>query len=184
MPWKQWFGPGRRLMAVFLVVAVILAGTVLWLGWQLARQDREVAAQRLQEHRENAADLAVAALQKSFSQADEQLTVIAALPLPECRRKAAEFTRALPSDSVLVLERNGEIEAWPETRLAFYPAVQAAASPPAHAILRSRCNRVPTGGLCAGFVGPREDCALDRSGDARRGATPHGADLSQAGAMG
>src|SRR5690349_21224975 len=113
MPSKQWFGPGRRLMAVFLLVAAILAGSVLWLGWQLARQDREVAAQRVQERRENAADLAVAALQKSLFQADEQLIRIAALPLPDCRRKAADSALALPADSVLVLECDGEIEAWP-----------------------------------------------------------------------
>ena len=78
----------------------------------------------------------MAALQKSLSQADGQLTVIAALPLPEGRRKAAEFTRALPSDSVLVQERNGEIEAFPEKRLPFYPAVQAVRAPPSAVFTR------------------------------------------------
>ncbi|MEK7403768.1 MAG: hypothetical protein AAB225_01545 [Acidobacteriota bacterium] len=51
----------KRLPVMFLAIALLLAGVLLGLGWQLVRQDREVAAQRLQQRRENAADLAVAA---------------------------------------------------------------------------------------------------------------------------
>ena len=120
----------KRLPVMFLAVALLLAVTLLGLGWQLARQDREVAAQRLQERRENAADLAVAALQKSLSQAEEQLTNLAALPLPELRRKGAAYAASLPDDSVLVVARGGEVDAWPEKRLPFCPVVPAAPGPP------------------------------------------------------
>jgi threonine/homoserine/homoserine lactone efflux protein len=67
----------KRLMTMFLAVAMLLAGTLLWLAWQLARQDRELASQRMQERRENAADLTVAALHKSLSETEEQLTQVA-----------------------------------------------------------------------------------------------------------
>jgi hypothetical protein len=38
--WKQWLGPGR-LLSMFLAVALLSGGALLWLGWQLVRQDRE-----------------------------------------------------------------------------------------------------------------------------------------------
>src|SRR5512140_470774 len=94
---------GRRLQAMFLAIAALLAGTLLWLGWQLSQQDRELAAQRLQERVENTADLAVAALQKSLFQAEEQLTHLATLPLPELRAQASRAAASFPGDSVVVL---------------------------------------------------------------------------------
>ena len=129
--WKQWLESRRRLLTMFLAIAVLLAGTLLWLGWQLARQDRELASQRVQERREIVADLAVAALQKSLSLVEEQLTNLANLPSREIRRKAAEYAAALPGDSVLVLARGGEVEAYPENRLPFYPVAPAAFGPSA-----------------------------------------------------
>jgi signal transduction histidine kinase len=122
---------GRRLLAMFLAIAALLAGTLLWLGWQLASQDREVAVQRLQERRENTADLAAAALQKSLSQAEEQLTHLATLRLPELREQAARAAASFAGDSVIVLTHGAGLEAYPEKRLPFYPDVQAAPGPPA-----------------------------------------------------
>src|SRR5262245_37693270 len=103
--WKQWLEPRRRMLTMFLGIAVLLAGTLLWLGWQLARQDRDLAAQRLQERREIVADVAVAALQKSLSYVEEQLTNLTSLPPGEILQKAAEYAATLPVDSVLVLVR-------------------------------------------------------------------------------
>lgn len=125
--WKQWLEPGRRLLVMFLAIAVLLAGTLLWLGWQLARQERELAAQRLQERREIVADLAVAALQKSLSQAEEQLANLATLPISELRQRAD----SLPGDCVLILARGGKMEAYPEKRLPFYPVTPTIPGPPA-----------------------------------------------------
>ena len=129
--WNQWFEPRRRLMTMFLAIAVLLTGTVLWLGWQLVRQDRDLAAQRLQERREIAADLAVAALQKSLSSVEELLTNFTNLQPTEIRRRAAEYAATLPVDSVLVLARGGEVDAYPENRLPFYPVAPLAPEPAA-----------------------------------------------------
>jgi signal transduction histidine kinase len=121
--WRKWFDPRRRLLTLFLAIAILLAVTLLWLGWQLARQDRELAAQRLQERREVVADLAVAALQKSLSSLEEQVASLANYPQVEIRRNAAKYSAALPNDSVLVIARRSEIEAYPDNRLPFYPVV-------------------------------------------------------------
>ncbi len=129
--WQQWLGPGRRLLSMFLAVALLLGGTLLWLGWQLVRQDRELTTQRLQERREIAADLTMAALQKSLARAEEQLAAVAALPWAEFPKRAAAFAAALPDDSALISDGVTEVLAYPDQRLPFYPVAPAKREPPA-----------------------------------------------------
>ena len=129
--WKQWFGPGRRLLSMFLAVALLLGGTLLWLGWQLVRQDRELTAQRLQERREIAADLTLAALQKSLARAEEQLAALTALPWAEYPKRAAAFASTLPGDSAVISDGGAEVLAYPNQRIPFYPVRPANREPPA-----------------------------------------------------
>jgi len=128
---KQWLGPPRRLLLSFLAVAVVLAGVMLWLGWKLVRQDRELAAQRLQERRESATDLAAGALQKSLSRIEEQMTRLASLAPVERRRQAAADAGTLTDDCALILFQPDATEAFPEQRLPFLPAVSGKPGPPA-----------------------------------------------------
>ena len=130
LPLKRWFEPGRRLLALFLTVALLLTGAMLSLVWQLVRQDRALAAQRLQERREIAADLAVVALQKSLAHAEEQLAHLAALPRSEFLSKASAYAATMPGDSVLILDRATAVSAYPERRLPFYPVGPANPDPP------------------------------------------------------
>src|SRR5882724_7796310 len=118
--WRKWLGPGRRLLSMFLAVALLLGGTLLWLGWQLVRQDRELTTQRLQERREIAADLAVAALQKSLVRAEEQLA----------SEPAAAFAATLPDDSAVIVDSGAEVLAYPGLRLPFYPVAPGKREPP------------------------------------------------------
>jgi signal transduction histidine kinase len=120
---KQWLGPSRRLLLSFLAVAVALAGVMLWLGWKLVRQDQDLAAQRLQERRESATDLAVGALQKSLSQIEEQMTRLASLAPVERRKQAAADAETFAEDCALILFQPDAVEAFPERRLPFFPAV-------------------------------------------------------------
>jgi signal transduction histidine kinase/tetratricopeptide (TPR) repeat protein len=129
--WKRGLSSGRRLVAMFLGVALLLGAILLWLGWQLARQDRGLATRRQQEHQEIVADLAVAALQKSLLQAEEQLAALAALPVSELRKKAATSAESLPADGVMLVVRGAGVEAYPANRLPFYPAVTDSSPPPA-----------------------------------------------------
>jgi len=128
---KQWPGPPHRLLFSFLAVAVVLVGVMLWLGWRLVRQDQELAAQRLQERRESATDLAAAALQKSLSRIEEQMTRLASLAPVERRRQAAADAETLTDDCALILFLPDAAEDFPERRLPFYPAVPRKPEPPA-----------------------------------------------------
>lgn len=121
-----WLDNGRRLQAMFLTVAALLAATLLWMGWQLARQDRELAAQRLQERRESTADLLAAALQRAIFQTEEHLVKLASLP-----RTALPQSLELGEDTVTVVREGSTLDVHPANRLPFYPEAQPSPTPPA-----------------------------------------------------
>ncbi|BCS30865.1 hypothetical protein TBR22_A00650 [Luteitalea sp. TBR-22] len=118
-------------MVVSLAIALLLAGTLLWLGWRLAVQDRQVAAQRMHEQRENAADLAVAALQRAVSQVEERLAILAAGQDSAAAERAAAIAGELGDDSVVLLMREGTASAYPAGRLVFSPVAPAPPEPTA-----------------------------------------------------
>ena len=64
----------RRLVSLFLVITLAPILGVAWLGWRMVQQDRAVEQQRLQERCENAADIAVSALQRSIAELEGQLS--------------------------------------------------------------------------------------------------------------
>jgi len=130
-PRKTRLGPQRHLLFYFLAVAVALVGVMLWLGWKLVRQDKELAAQRLQERRESATDLAVVALKKSLSLIEERMTRLASLAPAEQRRQAAADVTTLPDDCALILFRPDVAEAFPDVKLPFYPTVPSEVGPSA-----------------------------------------------------
>jgi signal transduction histidine kinase len=127
--WREWLVAGRRVLLLFLAVALLLGGTLLWLGWRMVRQDRELAEQRLQQGRELAADLALAHLQKSLAHAEELVAVLAAATPAEFSKRAA--ATMLPDDSALIADSGSDMVAFPEHRLAFYPVVPAGRDVPA-----------------------------------------------------
>jgi signal transduction histidine kinase len=65
--------PPRTLLAIFLAVTLVPACGLIVLGWQLIRQDRDLAAQRLSEVREQTAQLAVASLIQTLAATSQQL---------------------------------------------------------------------------------------------------------------
>ncbi|MFO7695050.1 MAG: HAMP domain-containing sensor histidine kinase, partial [Vicinamibacterales bacterium] len=100
---------------------LLLTATLVWLSWQLVRQDEALVEQRVEERRESAADLAAAALQKSLLQAGEQLGALSVTPAPELPGKADDVAKRLGADSVLIICGPGSVEAFPGGRLLFYP---------------------------------------------------------------
>ena len=66
---RSWLRTPRHLLAGFLIVTLGPASGLVWLGWKLLDQDRDLASQRLQERRERAADLAVSSLQQRLAAA-------------------------------------------------------------------------------------------------------------------
>src|ERR1035437_462602 len=66
-------GPPRTLLMLFLAVTLGPACGLIFLGWQLVRQDGALAAQRLTEVREQTADVSVAALVGKLAAVERQL---------------------------------------------------------------------------------------------------------------
>lgn len=128
---KEWLKPPRHLLVLFLAVVVLLTATLVWLSWQLVRQDRALAGQRLEERREAAAELAVAALEKSLLEVEERLSALSRLPAGEAAAEAYTYAAGLAGDSALVLLRAGHLEAFPAGRVVFYPIRAGAPSVPA-----------------------------------------------------
>ncbi len=126
--WKQWLGAGPRILALFLAVALLLGGTLIWLGWRMVRQDSELAEQRLQQGRELAADLVLAHFQKSLARAEEQLASLRAATFVEFPKRAAAIP--LPEDCVVMADDGSRVVAFPEHRLAFYPVAPPGSEAP------------------------------------------------------
>lgn len=127
MPLRDLFQPQRHLLAMFLTVTLLLTATLIWLSWQLIRQDEALAEQRIAERRESAADLATAALQKSLVQAEEQLNALSVTPIRELSGKADQIAKRLGADSVLIICGPDSVEAFPSGRLLFHPTRPSAA---------------------------------------------------------
>jgi len=111
---------------MFFATTFVLVTALAWMGWQLVRQDRAPAGQRLEERRENAADLAVAALQKHLSQLEGHLMRLSTAAAPQLREQASGYAAGLPEDSVLLIFRSNDLEGFPEHRLLFYPNISTA----------------------------------------------------------
>ncbi len=66
----------RRLFAWFVVTTIVPAVGLGWLGWQIVRQDRQLAGQLLLERRDRAADLAATALQRTLAELEGRLATV------------------------------------------------------------------------------------------------------------
>ena len=66
----------RRLFVWFIATTIVPALGLGWLGWQLVEQDRRLDGQRLQEGRDQAAELAATALQRTLAELEERLATI------------------------------------------------------------------------------------------------------------
>jgi signal transduction histidine kinase len=98
-------GPSRRLIAAFVLLLLLPAVTVVWLGVRLIVQDRELESEQLRRQRESAAERIVGLLNERLSAAEGRLG-------------SAE---APGDDAVtLVLGTNG-IDTRPPARLLYQP---------------------------------------------------------------
>jgi signal transduction histidine kinase len=114
----EWLHAPQRLRLVFLTAMLLLTGTLSWLAWRLLAQDQQLSVQRQTEQRDTAADLAVAALEKRLSAVEQDLSRTLA---------DASVTPTSPSAGVIHVEfRSGEIRAWPEHSLVYYPELAEA----------------------------------------------------------
>jgi signal transduction histidine kinase len=122
LPLRDALQPRRHLLVISAAITLLLTGTLIWLSWQLVRQDEALFEQRIEERRESAADLATAALQKGLLQAEEALTSLSLTPAAETSVKAEDVATRWGAESVLAICRRDGVEAFPKGRLPFYPA--------------------------------------------------------------
>src|SRR5438552_16387103 len=125
MALKRWLQPDRRLLVMFVSITLVLVIALAWMSWRWIVQDRALAAQRMQERRESAADLAVAALQSRLAEIEERLTALSA------GRGADLRELKLPADAALVVFRSGECQVFTQHPLLFQPDAASASAAPA-----------------------------------------------------
>lgn len=70
---RKWFRPPRHALLLFLGVAGVCGVTLGWLGWLLLEQDQAVEVARRRERVDDAADRAVAVMQRSLADLEARL---------------------------------------------------------------------------------------------------------------
>jgi hypothetical protein len=70
----------RRLLLLFLATTLVPAVCLCWLGWKVVEEDLVHQRNRMQEQREQAADLAASALQRVLAEVEERLASFSAAP--------------------------------------------------------------------------------------------------------
>jgi signal transduction histidine kinase/tetratricopeptide (TPR) repeat protein len=111
MTMRAWLSPSRRLLALFFAVTLAPAAGLVWLGWRLLEQDRQLEAQRAMERREYAADRIVAALRQEVSDTLRLLSDPGRLP---------ELTA---EGSVVVSLQPARLTVQPHSGVLYYPVV-------------------------------------------------------------
>ena len=106
-------GAPRRLIVSFVLLLLLPAATVVWLGVQLLARDRGLESQQLRDRRESACDRLIASLQQALSATERKLTI------------------PTDDDAVLVVLRHGAVEAFPKDRLLYYPTLPPGEAEPA-----------------------------------------------------
>src|SRR5262245_59027937 len=94
----------RRLVLLFVVTTLIPAAGLVWLGLRMAEQDRALERQRVQERRNQAADLAAALLERTLANLDDKLA-----------------TRSVPKGAALVIFGAQGLEEHDGIALPYYP---------------------------------------------------------------
>ena len=118
---RDWLQPPRRLVALFLLIALILVGATSALAWRFLEQDRALERQRTLDRLERAADVITAALGRGAAEAREALTRLSSIPLSELPAAAAGWAVTLDSDALLVILTRDGLDAFPRGRLLYRP---------------------------------------------------------------
>ncbi len=105
--------PSWNTAVLFLSVAAVSVAVLVWTGIRLARQDRSLEAQQLEERRESAADRIIASLEQVLSSEERRLA-----DLPD-----VDFSPPA-GDVVLILAGaadSSDFRVWPDNGLLYYP---------------------------------------------------------------
>jgi signal transduction histidine kinase len=113
--------PSRRLLLLILGTTVAPLATLLWVGWNLLEQDRELETHQVQQRVERAADLVVPAIQRALAVSEQRLGT------------AYDW----PDGAVAVTFQRDSIDAVPAGRLAYLPKTDPLPEAPASVFERA-----------------------------------------------
>ncbi len=124
--------PQRRVLVVFLGLAVVFTGVLSWLGWPLLAQDRSLERQRVQERLEQAADHVTGALQRALAELDAHLPDGSnAAEIAPFQSRPVTPGPGLPEDVAVLRATERGVRVVPPGRLFYYPALDDVREPPA-----------------------------------------------------
>ena len=109
MPLSKCFSSQHRLLLLFLLVTLVPASALTWLGWRFLEQDKALELQRIEERLERAADQVSTAAEHSISEIERQL------PAPSL------LSRDYGGDAMTVRFSSAGIEANPSRPLLYHP---------------------------------------------------------------
>ena len=113
MRFRDWFHPPRHVLTIFLGVALVCGCALGWLAWLLLEQDKALEVQQRQERIEQAADRAVAVMQRALADLASHLR---SDPLKEA---------TLPPGVTVLTTGPGGILVQPHGALLYYPEPSA-----------------------------------------------------------
>ncbi len=107
--------PSRNAAILFLCVAALAVGVLVWMGVRLVRQDRALEAEQLRERREAAADRIIVSLEQALTAEERRLAdpAASALSSPEDDVVWIQTSLANPTD----------LRVRPDNVLLYYPMI-------------------------------------------------------------
>lgn len=131
MELRRWLQPPRRLVVLFLLIAVVLVTATSVLAWRFLDQDRALARQRIQDRLERSADVITAALGRGAAEARETLTRFSSLAPAELPTAASRWASTLEFDGLLVILTPDGVQEFPPDRLLYQPMPEPREAPSA-----------------------------------------------------
>lgn len=103
----------------------VLATALAWLGWRLLQQDRALRDEQVRTRLEATADAATNALHRHLTSVDETLAAVRAEPGAQRAAGLAAAASALSAGAVYAVVTDRQTDAFPASRLLYYPALEA-----------------------------------------------------------
>jgi two-component system, OmpR family, phosphate regulon sensor histidine kinase PhoR len=155
---RWWHGASGRLILSFVLVLLVPAAAVVWLGLRLVDQDRALAARQLRERREAAADRVIASLQHAVAISERRLA-----------GDPDAFPFQTGDDALLMTLDAHSIETYPRHRLLYLPVLPRGLNEPTVPFEAGEVLEFRAGDF-AGAARAYRELASSRSQDVRAGA--------------
>ena len=153
MPLRRPLSAPHRLVVIFVLVTLVPSVLLVAFGWRMVQQEQVIEQGRLEARRDQTADLAIAALERSVSDAERLL------------RDPVAGGASLPEGAVVVSFERDRVVALPQGRISYYPI----SAPLAHApsdrfqaldVAEYQANDRATAGKLAGELAGSPDPAV------------------------